>query len=263
MSLLDLQRSVAASIMAPRVPRSAEAGAFIKRNDRLTSLERLEIYRRSYWQRVLDSLTDDFPGLGAVLGPRAFARLAQAYLSDSPSQSFTMRDLGSRLGEWLRDHPGFCGSNLALAQDMVRLEWAHIEAFDAAAKEPLGPEDLADLDIDMTVGLQAHIRLLQLRYPVDDLRIRAQEAVNEPTALRRLIRQSRGLQPKPIYLAVHRVDFTVFYRRLAAEEYLVLDALLHGASIGRAVYCVSAVDQIESWFAAWSHMGWLCQRGEE
>jgi hypothetical protein len=57
---------------------------YIKPNDRLTSLERLEIYSRSYWYRLLDSLYEDFPGLRAVLGQRAFERLAKAYLTDRP-----------------------------------------------------------------------------------------------------------------------------------------------------------------------------------
>src|SRR5260370_18031121 len=78
---------------------------FIKPNDRLTSLERLEIYSRSYWFRVLDSLYDDFPGLRAVLGQQAFHRLSQAYLSDCPSRSFTLRNLGSTLGDWRQRNP--------------------------------------------------------------------------------------------------------------------------------------------------------------
>ena len=41
-----------------------EADALVKPNDRLTPLERLEIYSRSYWFRVLDCLYDDFPGSG-------------------------------------------------------------------------------------------------------------------------------------------------------------------------------------------------------
>ena len=58
-----------------------EADALVKPNDRLTPLERLEIYSRSYWFRVIDCLYDDFPGLAAALGPRAFDKMARAYLA--------------------------------------------------------------------------------------------------------------------------------------------------------------------------------------
>ena len=42
------------------------AAEFIKPNDRLSSFERLEIYNRQYWFRVLDCLWDDYPGLRAT-----------------------------------------------------------------------------------------------------------------------------------------------------------------------------------------------------
>jgi hypothetical protein len=99
MTLLELQKRMANAIFQPltgsdRIAPKTDAG-FIKPNDRLTAVERLEIYGRSYWFRVLDSLYDDFPGLRAVLGQRVFHQLSRAYLADCPSQSFTLRNLVS------------------------------------------------------------------------------------------------------------------------------------------------------------------------
>ena len=130
-----------------------------------------DIYSRSYWFRLVDSLSEDFPGLLAALGSAAFERLAKTYLADCPSQSFTLRNLGSRLEDWLLRHPRYAGTALGLALDMVRLEWAHIEAFDGGAEEAIGPEDLVELDEDFRAGIQPHIRLLALKFPVDELRI--------------------------------------------------------------------------------------------
>jgi hypothetical protein len=96
------------------------AGELVKPNDRLTSTERLDIYHRQYWYRILDSFNEDFPGLCSILGERAFARLSRAYLTDCPSQSFTLRNLGSRLEAWLTEHPEFAGRHLAPALDMIR-----------------------------------------------------------------------------------------------------------------------------------------------
>jgi len=109
-----------------------EAEAIIKPNDRLSSLERLEIYNRQYWFRIIGSLYDDFPGLEAILGENRFEKLSQAYLQDCPSRSHTLRDLGARLEGWLEQHPEHAGRHLSLALDMIRIEWANIEAFDAA-----------------------------------------------------------------------------------------------------------------------------------
>src|SRR5579859_1188704 len=64
------------------------AEAFIKPNDRLTAIERLAIYNRQYWMRLLDCLWDDYPGLRAILGQEKFELLRIAYLCAYPSRSF-------------------------------------------------------------------------------------------------------------------------------------------------------------------------------
>src|SRR6266851_7871980 len=279
MTLLQLQRRMAHAIMQPltssdRIALEADAG-FIKPNDRLASIERLEIYSRSYWFRVMDSLYDDFPGLRAVLGRRAFHRLSRAYLADCPSRSFTLRNLGSRLEEWLQRNPQYSGNRHRLSLDMVRLEWAHIEAFDNAAEKVLGPEDLLELGPEFRAGLQPYIRLLALQYPVDDLRIQVNRASNERgfasnAALKQkhdVNRRVRRSKREHIFLAVHRLDYTVYYRRIGAEEYLLLNALRDGLPIGRAILyafensSASTEEQrsmLETWFAAWAQLGWLC-----
>ncbi len=276
MTLLELQRRMAAAVMVPLSASGSsqlrqEAQALIKRNSRLTSMDRLQIYRESYWYRELHCFREDFPGLRAVLGPRAFERLAAAYLADVPSQSFTLRNLGSRLEAWLKTHVQYAGANPAFAVDMVRLEWAHIEAFDGAVEKPLGPEDLLELHDGMVFGLQPHISLLELGYPVDDLRIGVQAArVDERggAASNAVIRRKeRGIarrygrvKPEPTFLAVHRVGFIVYYRRLAPGEFRILSSLREGTPIGEAVALLEhSPDRLEGWFASWAHMGWLCK----
>src|SRR6266481_6464201 len=183
MTLLEVQRRMARAIMQPltgadRIAPRTDA-RYVKPNDRLSPRERLEIYSRSYWFRVLDSLYDDFPGLRAVLGQRTFHQLSRAYLADCPSRSFTLRNLGSRLADWLERNPQYAGDRFALALDMVRLEWAHIEAFDNEARKVLGPEDLLELGPEFRASLQPYIQLLALQYPVDDLRIHVNRASDE------------------------------------------------------------------------------------
>jgi len=272
-SLLALQRQMAAALMRPlvagdRIDPQAAVG-YIKPNDRLTSLERLEIYSRSYWYRLFDSLYEDFPGLRAVLGQRAFQRLSKAYLTDCPSRSFTLRNLGSRLEDWLRRNPAYAGGRLALALDMIRLEWAHIEAFDEKTEKVLGPEDLLELGAGLRLKLQPYIRLIELRYPVDDLRVKANAASEEHgaasnTVLKRkagrLVKRISRMDPENIFLAVHRHDLTVYYRRLPAQEFALLAALRQGLPVGKAIDAAGDISakQVEAWFAAWAEMGWLC-----
>lgn len=284
MTLLELQRNMAGAIMAPlgRGDRLApcDAGAIIKPNDRLTAAERLEIYARSYWFRILDSLCDDFPGLRAVLGPRAFDKLARAYLAEMPSQSFTLRNLGCRLAGWLRTHPEYGGRNHALALDMVRLEWAHVEAFDGPAERVLGPEDLLDLDPRMTFRLQPYLTLLDLQYPVDDLHLQVSDLAEghgeaSNAVLRhkeRRVVQRFSLRRQPIYVAVHRIGEAVYYRRMETNEFQLLNALRLRTPVGDAIDSVFGEStlpmeelrgKLESWFSSWSEFGWFCRSGDE
>jgi hypothetical protein len=282
MKLATIQRQMARAVMTPltrseRMERRslAPANRIIKPNDRLTSFERLEIYNRQYWFRVLDGLSDDFPGLRAILGDRRFNAVAKAYLTDCPSRSFTMRDLGSRLEAWLRKHPQYAGGRLQLALDMVRLEWAEIEAFDSATMPPLTAESLTGRDPGkLHLRLQPYLRLLDLRYPVDDLLLAikhdaetnvASNAMNERQRRKKSSAVTR-LKPKAVYLAIHRLDNTVYFRRLEKGEFAILDALGRGRTLERAIVAgfrssaIPAADRAEqaaAWFRNWSSLGWF------
>jgi hypothetical protein len=280
MKLAELQRQMAAAIMQPlaRADRQSSKSkvAYVKPNDRLTSLERVEIYSRSYWYRIIDSMYEDFPGLSAALGLRAFNKLVRAYLADCPSQSYTLRNLGSRLWAWLKRHPAYAGKKLPVALDMIALEWAHIEAWDGKAEKVLGPEDLLELGPALRIGLQPYIRLLELKYPVDALRIRVNKTVEEhevasnaPSQIRKrhIAAAAARLKPERVFVAVHRLDFSIYYRRLEREEFQLLTALRNNRTIGGAMtafYKSSSMPVedleplIEGWFAIWAELGWLC-----
>jgi hypothetical protein len=290
MKLLSLQRRMARAVMTPLTPAEgmqrvgangrpmrAVAAEFIKPNDRLTSFERLEIYNRQYWFRILASFAEDFPGLRAVLGDRRFDAAAKAYLTDCPSRSFTLRNLGSRLESWLKRHPAHAGSRQALAIDMVRLEWADIEAFDAKAEPAFKPQDLAAFDASKVhLRLQPYIQLLDLRYPVDDLllAVRRDEdtefssnAFNERRKRKRVLAVAK-LKASAIFLAVHRLDESVYFRRLEREEFLLLSNLRDGKSLDHAIdsglrrSTIELADRpsvVERWFHAWAALGWFCR----
>jgi hypothetical protein len=291
MKLLNLQRRMARAVMTPLTNsermrtvapngRSMRAVAtqIIKPNDRLSSFERLEIYNRQYWFRVLSGFAEDFPGLRAVLGGRRFDAMAKAYLTDCPSQSFTLRNLGSRLEGWLRKHPSWAGSRQNLAVDMARLEWADIEAFDGKMKPPLKPEDLAGANpARLRLRLQPYVSLLDLRYPVDDLLLEvrkdadnldvASNAFSERHKRKRVSAVAK-LKPNSLYLTVYRLDEDVYFRRLEREEFLILSALQAGKSLNAAIDVAlrksplpaeERATQVEKWFRTWSALGWFCR----
>lgn len=256
------------------------AAGFIKPNDRLSAFERLEIYNRQYWLRLKDCFYDDYPGLRALLGIRRFEKLTVAYLAVHPSESFTLRNLGRRLVDFLETQPRWIAPNPRAALDMARLEWAHIEAFDNASKRVLTTDALLESDpAELRLNLQPHISLLQLDYPVDTFLIDAQretglraEASNAMEPRRRNLRNQlrRRLKPASVHLAVHRHQGSVYYKRLEPAQFRLLCAFRAGVPFAEACSELAVSlngdsdmpGQVRDWFANWASLGWFCEADE-
>jgi hypothetical protein len=250
---------------------------FIKPNDRLSSFDRLEIYNKQYWFRLLDCLYEDFPGLRTVIGEKRFYDLSVAYLTKYPSNSYSLRDLGNRLEKFLIKEPRWLAPHPKLACDLVRLEWAHIVAFDGEELPPLEIDALLDGGdpARLRLAFQPHISFLACDYPVDDFIIKVRrreepqgEASNAVTerAPRKTAKKLKLPRPEKIFLAVHRSENSVWYKRLEAEAYLICSALQKGLSLQTA--CERAFRRrkadenfgatLQNWFAQWAAFGWFC-----
>lgn len=288
MNLLELQRRMSQDVMRPLTPdfemqavtenglQTAEiALRYIKPNDRLTSFERLEIYNRQYWFRVIAAVSEDFPALNAVLGQERFDSLVLAYLRENPSTSFSLRNLGAKLPAWLGSYAGLAGPQHALAVDIARLEWAYIEAFDGASLKPLDQEDFAGLGPDSLLRLQPHLQLLDLEYPVDEVVLavhkvtpEADMASNAASEIRQAPKVTLPeVSRSSVYLAVHRFEDSVYYRRIDREEFLLLADLRDGDSVATAIERAFEgsklapnlqAARIQDYFAHASELGWFC-----
>jgi hypothetical protein len=254
--------------------RTAEVvGEFIKPNDRLTSFERLQLYNRMYWFRLIDSVYEDSPGLRALLGEKKFGRFVRAYLAKYPSRSYTLRDLCSRVEMFIAAEPGWTAPHGVLARQVARFEWAQTVAFDGEERPALTANDIADASPHrLRLRLQPYLTLLALDYPVDDFVI----AVKERDALRAEASHAMDRGPKAsagnrvarpkrqrTYLAVHRYRHRLYYKRLAAPAFRILRALAAGRTLAQAVGTAGSrvqAEQVREWFTTWTELGWLCKR---
>lgn len=289
MNLLDLQRRMAEDVMRPltsdfRMQPSTSDGRstheladdYIKPNELLSSFDRLEIYNRQYWFRVIGAVAEDFPALNALLGEKRFDRLILAYLRENPSTSFTLRNLGSKLPQWLEHHPEFTPNRCELMLDVARLEWAYVEAFDGAAFAPLTASDFSDLSAESRLFLQPHLQLLDLRYPVDELVLAVHretgpsDIMSNAASERKHVKRTHlpRMRRCAVPLAVHRHENSVYYRRIDHQAYVLLSQLHNGVPLGLALEAafrnstLSAVDQaakIQEYFAHASELGWFCK----
>ncbi len=74
------------------------------------------------------------------------------------------------------------------------------------------------------------------------------------------------LAPEQIFLAIHRHDNSVYYKRLHREDYRLLQSLLSGNPIGEAIdfaFESSTIPEddrgafLQQAFATWSTLGWF------
>jgi hypothetical protein len=288
MNLAQLQREMAAAVMMPLTATeemraeaadgrrmSAVAESFIAPNSRLTAFERLEIYNRQYWFRVLGSLAEDFTALRAVVGGSAFDALSIAYLTEHPSRSFSMRNLGSKMAEWMEANPVYAGRRQKLAIDVARIEWAFIETFDGAEREPLTLDQITTLDAGSRLALQPHLQLIALEYAADNLVLELHDREKRDASEAGVKHESEmeapaklpGLRRKPTWVAAHRLELPVYYRRLRREEFLTLAAIRRGLPLGEALdegfresqmVVARRPRQVREWFANWAELGWIC-----
>jgi hypothetical protein len=294
--LADLQRAMWRVISRPLTAdnqmqrlwpdgrRTSQVTAQIaKPNDRLTSFERLEIYNRMYWFRVLDSLYDDCPGLRAVLGDARFIKLAEAYLVKYPSGSFTLRNLPSRLARFIRSEPRYTRPHTALCLDLARFEWARVEVFDTASRPVFTLDDLRTVPAArqgrVKLALQPYLQLLRLDHPVDDfiLAVKQREAellrgdASNAPSVRRKTREKKTVLPgrARTHVAVHRLNSRIYFKRLEPAAYGILTALRAGATLEQALATGIPrskksqgqwAAKVQDWFRNWMELGWLCKR---
>ena len=285
--LRELQRQFAIAIMRPLTleqamhpewtdgrPSSDAVGEFIKPNDRLSSIERLEIYNRQYWYRLIDCFYEDFPGLRTLLGDRIFSAMTEAYLSRYRSRSFTLRDLGQDLAQFLTDEPQWTEKHPGLARDIVRLEWAHITSFDGEELPPLEVEELLGADpAELQLALQPHISLLECDFPVDTFLVAtrrreepqggASHAVAERVR-KKVARKVPRPRPLKVWLAIHRHNHSVYYKRLEPAAFRLLLELQAGQSLAAACEEAGAMpgqegfaEKLNDWFTQWATFGWF------
>jgi hypothetical protein len=164
---------------------------------------------------------------------------------------------------------------------MVRFEWAQVVAFDGPSKPPITPDDILDTSpAKLRLGLQPYLSLIELDYAVDDfliavkkresdvLRGEASNAVQSAPKVAKRRKRIRRPKREKVYLAVHRQDNMLYYKRLDPATFAILTSLGRGVTVDDAcAEAVAASDraqidwaaQIKEWFNNWAALGWFCR----
>jgi hypothetical protein len=256
-----------------------ESAAFISPGKHLSSFERLQIYNQQYWFRLIDCMYEDFPGLRAVLGDRKFDKLIEAYLTCYPSTSYTLSHIGCKLPQFLKEEPQWGKPQTKLSQQMAEFEVAQILAFDAPALKPISTDDVLHSPAgELRLGVQPFVHLLTLDFALDEFDVARKKMLrqlSEAGVARGGGRKtsSHGVKNERVYLAVHRFDNDIYYKRLRPETFAILSALKAGLSLemalSTAIDCSQPCDveqmreAVCQWFAELAQLGWFCRTNEE
>jgi hypothetical protein len=237
----------------------------VTRSRSLSALERLAIYNRAYYARLLDCLRESYPVLFHALGEDAFGAFAIDYLQKYPSRSYTLNDLGAKFPRYLRESRPTgepCPSWPDFIIDLATLEWTYNEVFDGPGVEGqrlLRPERLRTIAADRWPEARLVpvpcLRLLTLRYP----------AQTYYAAVRRK-KEADPPGPAETLLAVTRRRYALRRYELTRPQYVLLHSLLEGQSVGEAIQrSADAADgdeerfaaELRGWFRDWTAEGFF------
>jgi hypothetical protein len=228
-----------------------DVDGLIAGDTRASAEERMHVYAHMYRARIVEALESQFPRLAKRLGPDDFAELAIAYITDEPSRSPSLRDVGARLPAWLAarrpESPDLVG--------LAALEWARADVFDLVDEPTLSLGALRSWPME-TFG-ELPLRLIAAHRLVtvpggtlhlwDALGADAENVRTEPS-------DAEG----PECLVVWRDGTLVYHRPITEGERAALQLAAMGTHFG--VVCESllaaqgeeaAVTQAFGWMSTW------------
>lgn len=226
----------------------AKAEELIAGGENLSPAERLELYHRQYWFRVLESVAEDFPHLRRMAGEQKFWEMLEAYLQTYPSGSFTLRHLGRSMAKFIAGWEGLDETQRRWFTALAELEYAAMEVFEAEEREPLAADQLGSAELE----LQPHVRLIGIPVAADRCMSAAKfEPTDETTTHVAVWRGPKG---------AHQV-------RLEPTEFILLERLRKGGKLAdlfaEPVQPEPAPEEVHQWFSDWQSRGWITTRGSE
>lgn len=209
---------------------SISAGLLVTPSSRLSSLERLEIYRRSYHARLIECLADDYPVLQETLGEETFEDLCRAYIDRHPSTEPSLNRFGRHMADVCRTHPLPAPE---FAADLAALEWAVVLAIHSPTAPALTVQDLASISAESWPA----IRLV----PNPSLRVHAFDyPVNAYFSARRRGEEAAIPLARQCSVAVYRGEQSVWRLELTPPMAALVDALSRDETLSAALSLVAA-----------------------
>ena len=166
-SLSETQAGFSAALRNPDEP-TPEA---IARTGGRAAKRRFDVYRNNVAVGMIEALRSTFPAVDRLVGAEFFSAAARIYMEKNPPRSPLLFHYGGTFGDFLDGFPP--ASSVPYLGDVARLEWARLEAYHAADRQPVSIERLGQLPPDLVGGatfeLHPSLALISSRWPVVSL----------------------------------------------------------------------------------------------
>lgn len=244
-----------------------EAARFVSPSPTLHPHQRIEIYNRQYWWRLLNVLQTNFPLLLRLFDYHDFnEKIAVPFLVKYPPCNWSLSDLGEKLPLWVKEEYKY--NDRELVYDAALLDQVFASSFLSIQHPPIDFALLSKNDPDslltLPFRLQPHIHLLEYRYDLPDFR-------------EMLIKEEPGYwvkndfpaltQDKTYYFVIFRNHKNnVSWKDIPKVEYLLLKQFTHELSIQAACDWIEKQDSktqedmaahLQTWIQDWTRFGWL------
>ncbi len=215
-SLGDLQRAFQDYLLAS----SDDFQGAVRDTRKADRVTLLDVYRDGYALRLIEALSNDYPGLMAMAGPADFDHMARAYIAAHPSRHPSIRWYGRGLADFLDRTSPY--SNTPAAAEMARFEWALGEAFDSPDVAPVTADTLMALPPEAWETLAfttvPSLRRLTLAFEAPQAWQRREDVEPGDLEVERA--------PEPLVWAIWRPELISNFRSLDSDEAAMLDALV-------------------------------------
>ncbi len=195
-------------------------GDLINGDERLSAVERVDIYANMYFYRLLDAIKEDFPVTFGALGESEFHNLITGYLAEFQPGDPSINQASRHLAEFARRVEFHV--RWPFLADLIRVERAMVEVFLGPDAEPLAAADLQATPQEEwpLIRMRSHpsLQILECEWRIDTM-MRAFEAQGTPI----------GPHREPASILIWRRNCEVDYRASEEPERAAFEVLRDGA----------------------------------
>ncbi len=244
-------------------PLSEEAAEFVSSGPNLTADQKMEIYNRQYWWRLISILHENFPGLTRLFGYEDFNRsIAVPFLVEHPPKHWSLSKLGDTLENWLLMR--YTAADKLLVSHMAALDFAYQSVFFAPTPVLLAVE--MDL-ISTPLTLQGHVKLFKLPFDLFSFRSSLIKEDVEFWIESDFPTLSKG---RDYFFVLYRDrDNLLSYREIQEGQWALLEGISRGLTLQESCDCLEeaggeganeARSFLAQWIQEWIHRNWLNKR---